>query len=167
MEELAGLEGLDDYPPAERILGLSGKEYGDTSLFCLKIFHQPRRSAIHLLEASWFDPLILVTIGCNMATMAWESPMDPHGTDKEAFIDACEWVYLYIFTFELLTKVLAYGFLMHEGAYLRDAWCQLDFIVVGLAWVPIIFPSFGNYSVIRSVRAPFFFPCPLQGTFGL
>ena len=32
-------------------------------------------------------------------------------------------------------------------------WCQLDFVVVTLAWIPILVPSFGNYSVIRSVRA--------------
>ena len=64
-----------------------------------------------------------------------------------------EWVYLYIFTFELCVKVLAYGFLMHSDAYLRDAWCQLDFVVVTLAWLPILFPDLGNYSVIRSVRA--------------
>ena len=85
--------------------------------------------------------------------MAWESPLDPPGTSKAAFIDVCEWVYLWIFTFELLTKVVAYGFLMHKGSYLRDAWCQLDFVVVTLAWLPILFPSFGNYSVLRAFRA--------------
>ena len=73
----------------------------------------------------------------NCATMAWESPLDemlhPEGTWKSEFIDSCEKVYLGIFTFELLTKVLAYGFLWHPEAYLRDAWCQLDFVVVTLA----------------------------------
>ena len=43
--------------------------------------------------------------------------------------------------------------LLHRGAYLRDAWCQLDFIVVSLAWLPIIFPSMGNTSSLRAVRA--------------
>jgi hypothetical protein len=33
-------------------------------------------------------------------------------------------VYLAIFSFELVTKVIAYGFLMHEHSYLRDAWCD-------------------------------------------
>ena len=93
----------------------------------------------------------------NCATMAWESPLDemlhPEGTWKSSFIGVCEWAYLGIFTFELLTKVLAYGFLWHREAYLRDAWCQLDFVVVTLAWAPILFPSMGNYSVIRSFRA--------------
>ena len=71
----------------------------------------------------------------------------------DAQVDLCEKVYLGIFTVELLTKVLAYGFLWHPEAYLRDAWCQLDFVVVTLAWAPILFPSMGNYSVIRSFRA--------------
>ena len=62
-------------------------------------------------------------------------------------------MYLYIFTFELCLKVVAYGFFMHRHAYLRDSWCQLDFMVVALAWLPILVPDLGNYSVIRSVRA--------------
>ena len=65
----------------------------------------------------------------------------------------CEWVYLYIFTFELVMKIVAYGFVMHKHSYLRDAWCQLDFVVVSLAWLPILFPQFGNLSAVRSVRA--------------
>ncbi|KOO27419.1 voltage-gated ion channel superfamily, partial [Chrysochromulina tobinii] len=85
--------------------------------------------------------------------MAWNSPLDPPGTLKAHFIDVCEWVYLLIFTFEMLAKICAYGFIGHDGAYLRDAWGQLDFVVVSLAWLPILFPSFGNYSVMRSVRA--------------
>ena len=34
---------------------------------------------------------------------------DPEGTDKAEFLAIMEWVYLGIFTLELLTKVLAYG----------------------------------------------------------
>ena len=39
------------------------------------------------------------------------------------------------------------------GLLPQDAWCQLDFVVVSLAWLPILFPDLGNYSVVRSVRA--------------
>lgn len=53
----------------------------------------------------------------------------------------------------MFSKILAYGFAMPEHAYLKDPWCQLDFVVVCLAWLPIIFPQMGSYSVIRSVRA--------------
>ena len=50
----------------------------------------------------------------------------------------CEWIYLIIFTFEMFCKILAYGVVLHDEAYLRDTWCQLDFVVVTLAWIPIL-----------------------------
>mgnify|MGYP006140983219 CR=1 FL=1 len=65
----------------------------------------------------------------------------------------CEWVFLIIFTLEMTTKICAYGFICHREAYLHDAWCQLDFVVVTLAWLPILFPQMGNYSVLRAFRA--------------
>lgn len=75
---------------------------------------------------------------CNCATMAWASPLDPPGTQKAALLDVLEMVYLGVFTAEMLFKIVAYGFAMHPHSYLRDAWCQLDFVVVSLAWVPIL-----------------------------
>ena len=137
--------------------GPSGKLFAGRSLWGMRPAEEPRRSAIRLVELRPFDAIILLTIAANCATMAWESPLDemlyPEGTWKADFVDVCEKLYLSIFTVELLTKVLAYGFVWHPEAYLRDAWCQLDFVVVTLAWAPIFFPSMGNYSVVRSFRA--------------
>ena len=151
-EVLPGLDSLDEDPPVETVEGPSGRVYSDTS-FGLLVYMQPRKRCILMVEKPIFDGLILLTILCNCVTMAWESPLDPPGTAKASFIDACEWAYLFIFTFEMFSKIIAYGFLFSEHAYLKDAWCQLDFIVVSLAWLPIVFPEIGNYSVIRSVRA--------------
>eukprot|EP00900_Chrysochromulina_parva_P020096 jgi/Chrpa1/28088/Chrysochromulina_OHIO_Genome00017432-RA len=75
------------------------------------------------------------------------------GTQKEAILGMFEWVFLIIFTLELLSKALAYSLFWHREAYLRDPWCQLDFLVVSLAWLPILFPSMGNYSALRAFRA--------------
>ena len=151
---IPGLAALDASPTA---VAVKGKErvYQSTALFCLLPGHEPRRSFIKLVESKPFDPLILITILANCGTMAWESPLDPCCTDKAAFIDVCEWVYLIIFTIEMFSKIIAYGFVWcgNDTAYLTDAWCKLDITVVTLAWVPILIPSFGNYSVIRSVRA--------------
>ena len=152
-ERLPGLEALLQPEPALEVQGPSGRIYHDRSIFCLRPADQPRRAAIFFVEWRWFDPFILFVIIANCSSMAWESPLDPPGTSKADLIDVLEIIYLYVFTVELLSKVLAYGFVMHPHSYLRDAWCQLDFVVVSLAWLPILFPSFGNYSVIRSVRA--------------
>ena len=89
----------------------SGKLYAGRSLWGMLPAHEPRRSAIRLIELRWFDMVILLTIGANCATMAWESPLDamlhPEGTWKSDFIDVCEWIYLIIFTFEMFTKIVA------------------------------------------------------------
>ena len=149
----APLSALLDDPPAQEVVGPSKRIYHSTSLCCLRPHHPPRRAAIFFVEGPYFDPFILMVIMMNCFTMAWESPLDPPGTWKADFIGVCEWFYLIVFTVELLAKVVAYGLLMHEHAYLRDSWCQLDFVVVTLAWLPIFFPSFGNYSVLRAFRA--------------
>ena len=71
-------------------------------------------------------------------TLAWASPLDPPGTDKAAFLAVAEQLFLIIFTVELCVKVLAYGLIMQRHSYLRDAWCQLDFVVVALQWIPVL-----------------------------
>lgn len=138
VDEIDGLEGLDASPPKETVVGNAGKIYADRAFFLLNIGDEPRRSAIMLIERPWFDVFILITIICNCTTMAWESPLDPTGTWKSSFIDVCEWIYLLIFTVEMICKIVAYGFALHSEAYLQDPWCQLDFIVVSLAWIPIV-----------------------------
>ena len=161
-EELV-LEEEPVYPPlsamrhsAPAVQGESGRVYHSTSFGFLRVYHFPRSLAIHIVEAPLFDPLILITIMVNCSTMAWSSPLDAADESlawKGELLAKLEWIYLYIFTFELGAKMLAYGIVMHPHAYLRDTWCQLDFVVVSLAWLPILFPSMGNMSAIRSVRA--------------
>ena len=149
MEALIGESRLR----VERVQGPSGKVYGSTSVWGLRPGSEPRRSSIRIVETWLFDPIILTTILANCATMAWQSPLDPCCTWKERVIGRLEWVFLLVFTAELLIKVTAYGLVLNRGSYLRDSWCQLDFTVVSLAWLPIIFPQMGNYSVLRAFRA--------------
>merc|ERR1719310_2495659 len=149
----APISTLASANPPMTAQGPSGWIYHSTSICCLRPFHFPRRVAINIVESPPFDPLILITIMCNCFTMAWASPMDPTGTWKQDFIAVAEWIFLYIFTFELTVKIIAYGFLFHKHSYLRDPWCQLDFVVVSLAWLPILFPQFSGMSAVRSVRA--------------
>ena len=116
------LRDLYGQSPAAEVYGPSGRLYTGTSLCCLRPAQWLRRWAIQLVESKPFDPIILLTIVLNCATMAWESPLDPCCTRKAAFIDVCEWVYLSIFTVEMFVKILAYGFLFNQEAYLRDPW---------------------------------------------
>ena len=68
----------------KEVRGPSGKVYAGTLGWCHPPWREPRKSAILLVEAKWFDPLILVTILVNCTTMAAESPLDLEGTTKKA-----------------------------------------------------------------------------------
>lgn len=46
------------------------------------------------------------------------------------FQERVEYVFLVIFTLEAIMKIIAYGFMLHSGAYLRNGWNILDFIIV-------------------------------------
>lgn len=46
------------------------------------------------------------------------------------FQDSIERVFLVIFTVECIMKIIAYGFVAHPGAYLRNGWNFLDFTIV-------------------------------------
>jgi voltage-dependent calcium channel L type alpha-1D len=39
-------------------------------------------------------------------------------------------IFTIFFTLECVLKILAYGFVIHHKAYLRDGWNWIDFIVV-------------------------------------
>ena len=46
------------------------------------------------------------------------------------FQEQVEYVFMVIFTAECVMKIIAYGFLLHPGAYLRNGWNIVDFIIV-------------------------------------
>ncbi|KOB68651.1 Uncharacterized protein OBRU01_18017, partial [Operophtera brumata] len=41
-----------------------------------------------------------------------------------------EWIFMFIFSGECVMKIIAYGFVLHPGAYLRNTWNSLDFTIV-------------------------------------
>ena len=149
----SNLDDLSDDNPPEAFRGASGRIYHGIALGCLRPHHLPRRLSIRLTENWLFEIFVLSAILLNCATLAWESPVDLQDTWKADVLKRAETTFAWIFTAELFIKVVAYGFIGHQHAYLRDPWCQLDFVVVSLIWVPLIFPGVRNYSEIRALRA--------------
>ncbi|XP_040392025.1 voltage-dependent L-type calcium channel subunit alpha-1S isoform X3 [Cygnus olor] len=56
----------------------------------------------------------------------WASQGDHEGTEK------IEYAFLIFFAIEAMLKIIAYGFLFHTDAYLRNGWNVLDFSIVSL-----------------------------------
>jgi voltage-dependent calcium channel L type alpha-1D len=63
-------------------------------------------------------------------------------------------IFTILFTIECVLKILAYGFVIHHKAYLRDGWNWIDFIVVIVGWIEQIpgIPSFRGLRTLRVLR---------------
>lgn len=46
------------------------------------------------------------------------------------FQEQIEYIFLAIFTMEVILKIIAYGLCLHPNAYLRSGWNLLDFVIV-------------------------------------
>ena len=146
------LDALNGAEPPADVAGPSGQVYGGASFCCLRPHDLPRLLAILLVESRFFEPVVALCIVANVGVMAWNSPVDPPGTPKADVIAQCEVVFRWIFTAEMLIRMIAYGVFAHRQSYLRNAWCLLDFVVVSFAWLPALYPGFGNFTGLRTLR---------------
>ena len=115
-----------------------------------------RRKAIELTESHTFEMFALATILANCVTMAADYPIDVDGTPKRAFLEACDIVFLGIYTFEMLVKMTAFGVHCGEGAYWFNGWAIFEGFIVFISWTPILpLPTMPKslMSVLRSFRA--------------
>jgi voltage-gated sodium channel len=75
--------------------------------------------------------------------------------EVKAWAGALEWidlVILFIFTFELLVKILAEG--QHPWRFFKDPWNVFDFLIVAVCWLAHVVPDInaGFVAVIRLAR---------------
>jgi hypothetical protein len=73
------------------------------------------------------------------------------GFTSANFAEESELAFTILFTIEAAVRIIARGFIGHKGAYLRDGWNWLDWIVVVMSWLSQI-PGVNNFSAIRTVR---------------
>lgn len=68
---------------------------------------------------TWFDKFILLTIFANCIVLAIE---DPSLEEPDPIIEVFDMVFLIIFSFEMVLKIIAMGFVYEAHSYLRDPW---------------------------------------------
>ncbi|KRZ84795.1 Voltage-dependent calcium channel type A subunit alpha-1 [Trichinella sp. T8] len=146
----------DKSSQARRIPGKRGDGKGPTSLFIFTENNLVRRYAQISLTVSFFTPFeyfILMTIIANCIVLALDQHL-PHN-DKMPLslkLEATEPYFMGIFTIECLLKIIAFGFVMHKGSYLRSGWNILDFIVV-MSGVISMLPFTTSGVDLRTLRA--------------
>ncbi len=107
----------------------------------------------NIVQHPAFDHVILAVIVLGAVLLAWETPLwDPQGSTTVAVAIATD-IINGIFIAEMVAKIVALGFVLHEGAYLRSAWNVLDFVIVVVSIV-LMAPVAGNGSLsgLRALR---------------
>ena len=62
---------------------------------------------------------------------------DPTSTETSQADLISEWTFQILYTIEMCMKIIGLGFIFGKGAYLRDPWNILDFVIVMSAWLTI------------------------------
>ncbi|TNN10238.1 Voltage-dependent L-type calcium channel subunit alpha-1C isoform 1 [Schistosoma japonicum] len=103
----------------------------ERTLFCLTLRNSLRKVCIKIGEWKPFEYLILLTIMANCCALGAITPYpDGDSNTLNHILEKIENVFIVIFTVECVLKIIAFGFVMHPGAYLRNAWNILDFTIV-------------------------------------
>ncbi|RUS88185.1 hypothetical protein EGW08_004082 [Elysia chlorotica] len=100
--------------------------------------------------------MVLLTIIANCIVLALEEHQ-PEGdkTPLALQLDETEVYFLGIFCVEALLKIVALGFVLHKGSYLRNIWNIMDFVVVVTGFITLLASSgtSGSSFDLRTLRA--------------
>ncbi|CDQ74502.1 unnamed protein product [Oncorhynchus mykiss] len=65
-------------------------------------------------------------------------------------LESLEYIFLIVFSIECFLKIVSYGFLFHENAYLRNCWNILDFVCVSVGLFAVIGDSITYISGVEA-----------------
>uniref|UniRef100_A0AC35TNP8 EF-hand domain-containing protein n=1 Tax=Rhabditophanes sp. KR3021 TaxID=114890 RepID=A0AC35TNP8_9BILA len=155
-----GMNGVSPFGGLVRKAGGLGaipvKEKGPSSLYIFSEDNFIRKYAKAIIEWGPFEYFILLTIIGNCVVLAMEQHLPKN--DKKPLsemLEQTEPVFMGIFCFECIIKIIAFGFAFHKGSYLRSGWNIMDFIVVvsgAITMVPFA-PSSNETVDLRTLRA--------------
>ncbi len=104
----------------------------ENSLYVLNKKNKIRLFAYKVYKHKLFDNIIMFLIAVSSIKLAVDSYLVNYPPDSltimvsenvDIFMNVC-------FLFELITKVIAMGFAMDDGSYIRETWNQLDCFIV-------------------------------------
>ena len=111
-----------------------------------------RRVAFMVAFDKSFEAGVLACILLSSAALAVDDPTVKPGSALGLGLGYLDLALTVVFFCEMCVKLIAMGFAMHPGAYLRDAWNALDFVTVCSSVAALAFRD-PSLVVVRSFRA--------------
>ncbi len=90
--------------------------------------------AYNVIKNKMFENFTIGVILANSITLCFEDPLAVGTTLTNTVI---EYIFLALYSLEMIFKILGLGFLFNKGAYLRDPWNILDFVIVMSAYLTL------------------------------
>eukprot|EP00945_MAST-04E_sp_MAST-4E-sp1_P008438 g8438.t1 len=122
-----------------------------TSLYMFGAGSPFRIKLSDFVRSSLFDNTILVMIIISSLALAVDSPLLEGGNTFSRVLEVLDWILTIIFFLEMMLKIVASGFVLHRGSYLRNSWNMLDFLIVIIS----VLSKSGNaskYKWLKSLR---------------
>ena len=108
------------------------------------------RMALIIITNKYFEAVSIMVIIANSMFLALDDPLT---SETPVYLEFSDSIFQYLYTVEMALKILGYGFIFNKGAYLRDSWNILDFVIVVSGYISVILSGGGvNLSVLRSFR---------------
>jgi len=88
----------------------------------------------------------------------YDNNIQRHHNDYILFPEGFELFLLVFYSFEMVIKIIALGFVLNKNSYLRNNWNILDFLVVVSSWLPVVIHALGisnpliDLDVLRAIR---------------
>ncbi|KAM9572880.1 sodium channel protein type 5 subunit alpha-like [Guaruba guarouba] len=114
-----------------------------------EIWWNLRKTCYQIVEHSWFESFIIFMILLSSGALAFE---DIHINERKSIktmLSFLDKIFTFIFFLEMLLKWVAYGF----KKYFTNAWCWLDFLIVGVSLIDLLGSSLGPMKSLRTLRA--------------
>ncbi|XP_062855053.1 calcium channel, voltage-dependent, L type, alpha 1S subunit, b [Trichomycterus rosablanca] len=123
------------------------------SLFFFTLKNPFRKTCINIVEWKPFEIIILLSIFANCVALGVFMPMPEEDTNNTNLtLESLEYIFLVIFTLECFLKIVSYGLLFHEGAYLRNCWNILDFVIVFMGLFTLVVDTFNKIAGVPTEK---------------
>uniref|UniRef100_A0A8C8SP78 Sodium channel protein n=1 Tax=Pelusios castaneus TaxID=367368 RepID=A0A8C8SP78_9SAUR len=111
----------------------------NTRKFPGKTWWNLRKTCYKIVEHNWFESFIIFMILLSSGTLAFEDIHLEKRKNIKTMLEFLDKIFTYIFVLEMFLKWVAYGF----KKYFTNAWCWLDFVIVGVSLASLIANSLG------------------------
>ena len=105
-----------------------------------------------IMMHSMFETISICVIIVNSIFLAMDDPLKGESETPE-FMKVSDDIFQYLYTAEMVVKIVSLGFILNTGSYLRDAWNILDFVIIASGYMSMFLQGSGvNLSALRSFR---------------